>query len=115
MKNQLKTARCVSANLAARHFAIVRDANLVWDILVGKLLFGLSDKRDLGNGIDTKWVVRRLRFGGFVKRARHRYASLLHGYGRQAREPDHIANGENIGLRRPVIRVDGDAAAIVRF
>src|ERR1700733_11613513 len=53
MKDQLQAAGSVAADLAARDLAIVSHAHLVGRIFLGQLLFGLTDKRNLRDGVNA--------------------------------------------------------------
>src|SRR5579864_6809729 len=61
MKDELQTAGGIAANLAARDFAIIRDADLVGDIFVCELFFGFADEGNLGNGINSVRIISRVR------------------------------------------------------
>ena len=60
MKDHLQAAGGVAANLAARNLAIIRHADLVGDIFVGELLFGLADEGNLRDGINPVRITGRI-------------------------------------------------------
>jgi len=53
MEQQLHEADTVTDDLPAGQLAIGRLAGFVRDILLGELLFGLADERDLGDRVDA--------------------------------------------------------------
>src|SRR5579863_1325379 len=61
VEDELQAAGGVSADLTAGDLAVVPDADLVRHVLVRQLLFGLSQERDLGNGVHAERIVGGIR------------------------------------------------------
>ena len=114
-ENQFEAPGGIAADLAARDFAEVGDADFVGDAFVGELLFRFADKRNFGNGVNAVRVVRAIGMYWQSERVRSCDAALFHRDGCQAREADHVADRENIWLRGAVVCVHRDAPAIVGF
>ena len=60
MEDDLQPPSRVSADLAAGDLAVVGHTDLVGHIFLGKLLFGLADEADLGDGVDAVGVKARV-------------------------------------------------------
>ena len=87
VEDELEPAGGVAADLAAGDLAVVSDADLVGDVLVGELLLGLADEADLGDGVDAVGVEAGIREHFVVAEgARGCDAALLHRDGSERRE-----------------------------
>src|SRR5262249_17264787 len=116
VKDELEAPSCVSADLAARSFAVEGHANFVGDILIGKLFFGLADEADVGDRVDGVWI--KARIGCRVRVGEGPSggdSALLHGDGGKGREANDVADCVDVLDLGLVVFVDGDAAAIVGF
>src|SRR5579863_9640464 len=111
MEDELQAAGSVAADLAARDFAIVRHSDFVRNILVGELFLGLADERNLRDRVDPVGIIGRIGMHRRSEGPRRGNAALLHRYGSEAREADHIADSVYIGLRRTEIAIYLNAAA----
>src|ERR1700761_3504867 len=116
MKDDLEPARGVAANLSSRDLAIVGHADLIGNIFIGQLLFGLADEGDLRDRIDAVRIVSRIGVRAVVvEGASHGDAALLHRYRRERREADDVADGEDVRRLGAVVLVHRDPSAGVRF
>ena len=98
MEDELQPSGGVAANLAAGDFAIVGHADLVRHILVGELFLGFADERNLGDGVNAVRINGRDWSALATERVRGGDAALLHGDRSEAREPDDVADGEDVRL-----------------
>src|ERR1700679_923830 len=96
MEDQLQPTGRITSDLSAGNLAVVRNANLVWHILFGELLFCLADEADLGNRINSVGIKSGLRKDRVVaKRPCGSHPALLHPHRSQRWKPDHIAHRED--------------------
>src|SRR6185437_8418065 len=114
MKNQLQPSCRVASNLSPCNLAVICHAYFIRNILFRQLLLGLADKRNLRNRINPVGIKARVRLHPFVAEgALHRDPPLLHRNRRQAREPDHIPNSENMRNLGPKILIHRNPPARV--
>src|SRR5579883_1370456 len=115
MEDDLQASGGVAADLAAGDLSIKSHADLVRNVFVGKLLLGLADERNFGDGEDAVRIAGRVGVQVLAEGVRGGDAALLHGDRGQARKADDVACGEDVGLLGAVFVVDRDSAARVGF
>src|ERR1700679_3954423 len=93
MEDQLEPPGRIATNLSARNLAVVRNADLVRNVLLGQLLFRLADEADLRNCINPIGIQAGVREDRLIaKRPRRGYSALLHRYRSQRGKADHISH-----------------------
>src|ERR1043166_6401294 len=111
VEDDLQASGGVAAYLAAGYLAVVCDADLVGHVLVRQLLLGLADEGDFRNGVDAVRVVGRVGLELTAEGEAGGDAPLLHRDRGEGGEADHVADGVDVRLLRPVLRVHADAPA----
>src|SRR2546426_919333 len=92
MEKKLQQTAGVADNLPTCDLAVIREPDLIWDILFGQLSFCLANKRDFGNGINAIGEQVWSRGGRLVKSMTGSQAPLLHGNRSQTGETDHVTS-----------------------
>ena len=114
MEDDLQPPSRIAANLAACNLAIVRNADLVGNILLGKLLLSLADEADLGNGVDTVWIEARVGDDAVIAKCTRRGdPALLHRNRSQRGEPNHVAHGKDSRRLGAEVLIHGNSAASI--
>jgi hypothetical protein len=98
--------------MCPRAFAKARDAALVRNALLARLLFGHADGGDFRHGVDAVREEFRRRMRDGAERVARGDAALLHRRGGERRKADHVADRVDVrrgGLERLWIDLDPPA------
>src|SRR5260370_27386158 len=99
----------MARDLPSRNLPIIRHANFVRNVSIGKLLFGLANKRNLRDRVNPVPVTRGIGLHRRPELPRRRDGSLLHRDRRQALKTNGAAYPTNAPLGRPALSVRLDA------
>ena len=113
VEDHLEEAAVVAEDLPAGDLRVARDADFVGDLLLGELLLGRADHRDLGDRVDAVGEARGRRLRLEAEHRADREAALLRARRRKRRETDHIARRRDVRHDGLVVRVDGEPSAVV--
>src|SRR5581483_733724 len=113
-EDELQHADVVADDRAARDLAVERAPDLVPDRVARELFLVAADHRHLGNRVDPERRARRARQDRSAEGVQRGDPALLHRGRREAREPDHVADGVDVRHRGPEELVHVEAPALVR-